>query len=343
MPESDVTRVTDTEWVIWVAEALSRGCAQSEIIHELTLQGHPDPLRFIQQVREHPLFEWGSNRSKQVVQDKRRLELFHRLQSLLDQRDRPDPIQVERIKPQLFEQFYRVNRPCVLTQWADSWQAFKKPWSAERLGSEFASVSIEVTEGREGRADFDRNAHLLKRQTSLGTFAQRVIECREPSNDFYLIARNFALDHPLLLELLEEIDESPFLDPKRRSKHVALWFGPQGTYTPLHHDTCNIMFVQMWGEKRIDLLPPYRQDLFETSHNMYASLDLRASPQPEQRTVILKPGEALFIPVGWWHQVEALSASTSLAMTHFHLNNHYQWYQPGRAVTPSDISADSSR
>jgi ribosomal protein L16 Arg81 hydroxylase len=32
----------------------------------------------------------------------------------------------------------------------------------------------------------------------------------------------------------------------------------------------------------------------------------------------LNPGEALFIPVGWWHHVRALDVSISVSFTNFH-------------------------
>jgi hypothetical protein len=314
-------------WIEWVCEAFAVGCERIDIIEEIRDQGHPDPQRFVEEISASPIFKWGLAQRKK----NRPFEIYKRLHTLLDQRAEPRLCELEFPKDQhLFDLFYQTNQPFILKGWADRWHAFLQPWSADRFLEEFPSVPIEVTMGRESREDFDLKAHLLKEKTTLGELATRVLQCESSTNDFYLIARNHALDQPELMSLFEEIDERPILNPDQRRRHAALWFGPKGTYTPLHHDTCNIMFVQMWGEKRIDLLPPHRFDLFEHSMNMYASLDLRIAQQAEQRTVTLKAGEALFIPVGWWHQVEALTHSTSLAMTHFYQNNQYQWYQPGQ-------------
>jgi hypothetical protein len=35
-----------------------------------------------------------------------------------------------------------------------------------------------------------------------------------------------------------------------------LWFGPGGTYTPLHHDVMNVLFVQIAGRKEFTLISP---------------------------------------------------------------------------------------
>ena len=71
---------------------------------------------------------------------------------------------------------------------------------------------------------------------------------------------------------------------------------------------------------------------------MYSSVDPERTdyPAPRQFTfkrIVLEPGEALFIPAGWWHHVRALDVSISLAVNHFARPNNYDaWYQPGDVV-----------
>jgi ribosomal protein L16 Arg81 hydroxylase len=48
--------------------------------------------------------------------------------------------------------------------------------------------------------------------------------------------------------------------------------------------------------------------------------------------VDLAPGDAILLPVGFWHQVLALSPSISVSMGGFAWTNAFPWYTPGRRL-----------
>lgn len=101
------------------------------------------------------------------------------------------------------------------------------------------------------------------------------------------------------------------------------WIGPAGTVTPLHCDYDDNIFAQIWGRKRIILAPPHH-DAFLYTRAANAILhgspfdpeapDFDAYPLARQALMIeciVEPGELLYVPAGWYHQVRALSFSLS--------------------------------
>jgi mannose-6-phosphate isomerase-like protein (cupin superfamily) len=67
--------------------------------------------------------------------------------------------------------------------------------------------------------------------------------------------------------------------------------------------------------------------------------DLDPHKQDEVRgaTVVLKPGDALFLPVGWWHVVRALDVSVTLTFTEFGLPNEFGSRTPRTFQSASSI------
>jgi ribosomal protein L16 Arg81 hydroxylase len=176
-----------------------------------------------------------------------------------------------------------------------------------------------------------------RRRPQAGDLRQSV---REPTPRVAVrTARRRRLDHSIerreLAGLWKDVRFPEWLDPAK--EHAALWFGPAGTVTPLHHDQCNILFCQIHGRKRVRMLPPTETFLHRGAMSMYAaadpeSPDLRAFPEWKDAHVIdvvVEPGEALFIPVGWWHHVRSLDVAISLSLTHFRYRNEFRSYCPG--------------
>lgn len=101
------------------------------------------------------------------------------------------------------------------------------------------------------------------------------------------------------------------------------WLGPAGTVTPLHCDYDDNIFAQIWGTKRIFLAPPHHDEFLypsEANAILFGSPfdpeapDFEQFPLARQATTIeciINPGEMLYVPAGWYHQVRALTFSLS--------------------------------
>ncbi|MGG7604725.1 cupin-like domain-containing protein [Massilia sp. BKSP1R2A-1] len=109
----------------------------------------------------------------------------------------------------------------------------------------------------------------------------------------------------------------------RKMGPPRFWLGPIGTMTPLHCDFDDNIFAQIWGAKRIFLVPPHHDEFLYARE---ANPVLFGSPfDPEQPDfdsyplarraraveVIVEPGDMLYVPAGWYHQVRALTFSLS--------------------------------
>lgn len=119
-----------------------------------------------------------------------------------------------------------------------------------------------------------------------------------------------------------------------RGKPNLIWFGPAGARTPLHHDVNNIMTCQIYGRERIQFVAPRSDSLLRTVHGYYAPREWKTRMADEEhplsvQTVDSSAGEALFLPVGYWHEVEALEPSMHVSMLGFLRPNSSAWYKPG--------------
>jgi hypothetical protein len=101
------------------------------------------------------------------------------------------------------------------------------------------------------------------------------------------------------------------------------WIGPARCVTPLHCDFDDNIFAQIWGSKRIVLAPPDHDAWLyvrEANPLLFGSpvdpeaLDLDQFPLARQAAFIeltVEPGDMLYVPAGWFHQVRALGFSLS--------------------------------
>ncbi len=310
-------------WSAWLAENALRGASVDDLAAGLVAGGlSVERARAeAQGVVSAPWLE-GARR---LLARSAAVEQVARLRRELD--DGPLAERVALDEESLYREFWTSNRPVVLRGAARDWPAAQ--WELPALAERFGAVEVDVLTERVG--DWWRASRA--QQTQRMTFAELVaLSVGPPSDRVYADGRTHLLGEPGLAPMAAELGLLPGLvgDGFPRA-----WVGPAGTITPLHHDQSTGWLVQLIGRKRAWLASPLEVALASTAVGLYNTVDARVAQEGELaevrwREVVLEPGDALLIPVGWWHQVEALSPSVSVSMGGFRWPNVFRWYCPGR-------------
>jgi ribosomal protein L16 Arg81 hydroxylase len=317
-------------WTNWIAENRALGVPAAEIDAILTANGfdisnHHTWPKSRQAAKEigTPEITWKINRMEALLRIYSRLWREVRGAATLD---RISDLHGE----SFFRWYYAPNRPVVLVDGMKDCPAFYR-WSPAYLKKRFGTEVVEVMTERSHDQHYELNCERHKTRMPLSRFVDQVQSAAE-TNDFYMVANNRSLENTSLGSLLDEIqifDE--ILDNSDRRSKVFLWFGPAGTVTPLHQDAMNVLLTQVVGSKLITLIPSFELPLIYNHVGVYSEVDLESPDysryplfqETSRIQVVLEPGQALFIPVGWWHHVRSLEASISVSFTNFLAPNNY--------------------
>lgn len=316
-------RALDAQWGVWVAEELLDETPEPEIVAALVANGL-DPERAAAEVaaiRASPGFvvaARGRRADRQAVL-LRRLLHDHALLAPAEVESMPlDDVDARLASARA------DHRPAVLRGLARDWPAVKD-WTLDALRQRVGHVEVEACFGRGGEAEPDRFFTRLGRRTTLA----EVLDAVEAGSgdDVYLIANNAAFP-ALAAQLLPDL-RPPALVSGDLPRTTRFWLGAD-TFTRLHCDDVDLLFVQILGAKSWWLASPAHGALLTHLLGYYPQFDLR-SPPPDVavRRCVLRPGDALFLPAGWWHQVVATGPSVSTSFVGFPDRNHYASYRPG--------------
>ena len=217
-----------------------------------------------------------------------------------------------------------IKSPTLLAEW----DAFKK-WSSVRYFVEAGGWRVVPTEVGCKR-NVDRRASYVwhEEATTLHDFLIRRVAKRGDGPPAYLAQHGLLAQIPQLdadaptPSLLAEV-----ATPETITKNC--WIGSADTVTELHCDSYDNLFVQVAGFKYIRLYSPKHARRLYVGHRgtngdggqgNCSSLLCEAEDfvaHPLARNVpyietVLAPGEALFIPEGWFHYLRAVTPSASV-------------------------------
>lgn len=232
---------------------------------------------------------------------------------------------------QFLNDHYAANRPALLTGEIADWPALRL-WNPAYLKAKVGGAPIEFQSGRSGDPDYERLKDAHRATMPFDMFID-LIESSGDGNDGYITAYNSAQNGEALAPLAEDLGFiDHLLDPNVPNPNGMMWIGPADTFTPLHHDLTNNLLVQITGSKQVILVPSTEVPLLYNDQHVFSLVqDLEAADIEEfpnlrllhGHRVELKAGEALFIPLGWWHQIVACDFSVSITYTNFRWRNDF--------------------
>jgi [protein]-arginine 3-hydroxylase / protease len=246
----------------------------------------------------------------------------------------PTLVEIERIDrttyTSLDAEIRRRHAPFIVTDIVPTWKAHAL-WDLSHLQRTIGHRTVRVGISQ-SRTFHYGDAALPKTRSKLMSFAvaaQRIAAHADTGagERLYVMEQNGREKNSLpdiFPELADDYRIPEGVDAARMIQ-INLWVGARGNITPLHFDMANNFLAQIRGRKRLTLFDPGQSDalyphgsrasIVNTSDVQPQAPDFARHPKFKEATpceCVLAPGEMLYLPPFWWHQVESLDAAISI-------------------------------
>jgi hypothetical protein len=240
---------------------------------------------------------------------------------------------------EFLDRYYAANRPVILTGEMSGWPALAK-WTPEYLKHAVGAKTIEFQGDRSKSDRFEIHKDAHRREMPFDQFID-LVSRPGAGNDAYLTAYNSARNTQAIAMLHPDLGFlDKFLERDVEQPNGMMWIGPAGTLTSLHHDLTNNLIAQVVGRKRLLVLPASEVGKLYNHLHVFSeisdledpALTLAQFPRLEHARfteVTLMPGEMIFMPLAWWHQVRSIDFSVTITYTNF------RWPNDGSRDFPS--------
>jgi len=217
--------------------------------------------------------------------------------------------------------FEKRAQPVVITGVMDDWKAMQR-WSPDYFAQHLADAELVVSTSDEDLPDDGPITPALLNRMRIIKMKMReyLVRMEERNRRFYASGVPLKPHLPMLLDDIQ----FPQYRESGSSASPRMWLGA-GVIGPLHYDTTANLHGIVYGGKRFTLFHPrqlpllYPCSMFSKIPTMSeASLtnpDYARFPRLRRAKPVivdLVPGDLLFLPPGWWHQVNTPSPTISI-------------------------------
>ncbi|XP_050434462.1 HSPB1-associated protein 1 isoform X2 [Adelges cooleyi] len=213
--------------------------------------------------------------------------------------------------------------PIVFHKMLDDWELFT--WDLQKWNQVFVNQPLDCRKGR-------------ITCTKEPLWESKCFQESHSFNDIIDISENVETDGNWLYfdykyigekvdsKMFKSISWKKFGYENLNEKDSTLWIGSTGAHTPCHQDLYGINLVaQIYGKKRWILMPPemgkylkptrvpYEESSCYSKINFSCPDNLKSiSEYCKCISIVLSPGDVLYVPHKWWHYVENVSPAISI-------------------------------
>lgn len=234
---------------------------------------------------------------------------------------------IENIDAKIFANcFYLKNRPFLYQNGGALIQAVQS-WSISYLNEKFGSIQIRYSQFLAGHGYYKSSGIIC--ESSLSEFLCKLLT---GNKNIYAIATSKNFDSSEFEAMKQDFSPLPKFLKKTGADGLTLWLGPDKSITHLHFDLRNVVLCQVIGVKRVLLCSPVFTDQLSAEKGVFSHFHCAIDELSGKLSAIkvkyfectMLPGDLLFIPVGWWHQIESLSISLTVGITEFPLLSKFR-------------------
>ncbi|KAM4087441.1 hypothetical protein ACJW30_10G177700 [Castanea mollissima] len=217
------------------------------------------------------------------------------------------------------------NVPAVFTGCVNDWKAFSK-WNPSNGGLDYLQVPLPFStfigycKQRMQNRDFGCANSELESHGLIGREAEHAEDAPEQIYLAQTPIMNADNEEKVQLETLREDIETPAFLERKTLASINLWMNNAQARSSTHYDPHHNLLCVVAGCKQVVLWPPSASPMLyplpiygEASNHSSVALenpDFSTYPRAKcamehSQKVVLHAGDALFIPEGWFHQVDS--------------------------------------